>query len=202
MAAVPLTLYLARRDGIQDNPAGGGPSETDIRAAAEASYQKGLMEGMEKAKEACEAAIAQKEEDCKFRLDQARKTWAQIQAAVLAKQTAEAFANLKSEIGEAVARILRPLLEKQLVDEALAKLAIEIQELTSDDDAIRLKICGPSDLVAELSKQIPPSIPFTTVTGDYPEVTVFANKTVLETRLNEWLACVGVNSHAPPEEEG
>ena len=199
MTAVPLTLYLARRDRTDDNPRG-GPNALEIRAANEACYQKGLMEGMEKAKEACEAAITQKEEDCKFRIEQARKTWAETQAAVLAQQTADAIANLKSEIGETVARILRPLVERRLVEEALAKLAIEIGELTSDDDAIRLKISGPSDLVSQLSRQIPPSVPLTTIAGDYPEVTVFANKTVIETRLNEWLACVGVNSHASAEE--
>ncbi len=128
----------------------------DISAATEAWYQKGLAEGLEKAREAreaCEAALAQKEEDYRLRLEETRKNWAEIQAAVLAKQTADAIANLKSEIGETVARILRPLVEKSLVEEALAKLAIEIGELTSDDDAIRLKVSGPSDLVAQLSKQ-------------------------------------------------
>ncbi len=199
MRPVPLTLYLARRDRTPDDPLG-GPNALDIQAATEAWYEKGLVEGREKAKAAYEAVLAQKEEDYKFRIDQARKTWAEIQATALAQQTADAIANLKSEIGETVARILRPLVEKRLVEEALAKLAIEIGELTSDDDAIRLKVCGPSDLLSQLNKQIPLSIPLTTIAGDYPEVTVFANKTVIETRLKEWLACTGVNSHASEEE--
>ncbi len=199
MTAVPLTLYLARRDRTYDDLSG-GPNPIDVREATEAWYQKGLAEGMEKAREACEAAIARKEEDCKYRLDQARQTWAEIQAAVLAQQTAAAIENLKNEIGDVVARILRPLVERRLVEEALAKLAIEIGKLISDDDAIRLKICGPSDLVSQLSTQIPSNIAVTTIAGDYPEVTVFANKTMIETRLNEWLARIGVDSHASEEE--
>ena len=133
-------------------------------------------------------------------LDQARRSWSQKQAAVLAQQTADAITGLKSEIEETVARILKPIVEKTLVDEALSKLAIEIGKLLSDDDAIRLKISGPSDLVSQLSNLIPQNVPVTIIEGDTPEVTVFANKTVIETRLNEWLDCTGVDSHASQEE--
>ena len=142
MTAVPLTLYLERRDRTYDNQSS-DPNPIDMRAATEAWYQKGLAEGMEKARQDCEAAIARKEEECKFRLDQARKTWSEIQAAILAQQTAAAIEKLKTEIGETVARILRPLVERSLVEEALAKLAIEIGNLISDDDAIKLKIMRP-----------------------------------------------------------
>ena len=45
-------------------------------------------------------------------LDQARRSWSQKQAAVLAQQTADAITGLKSEIEETVARILKPIVEK------------------------------------------------------------------------------------------
>lgn len=198
MAVVPLTLYLARRDRNHDDFSG-SPNVPDIRAATEAWYQKGLAEGMEKAKEACEAAIAQKEEAFKSRFDQARRSWSQTQSALLAQLTANAIASLKSEIEETVARILRPLVERTLVEDALSKFAIEIGKLLSDDDAIKLKISGPSDLVSQLSDLIPQNVPVTIIGGDAPEVTVLANKTVIETRLKEWLDCTGVESHASEE---
>ena len=185
MTVVPLTLFLARRDRNHDDLSG-GPELPDIRAATEAWYQKGIAEGMEKAKEASEAAIARKEEECKSRLDQARRSWSQTHAALLAQQTAGAIAGLKSEIEETVARILRPLVKKTLVEDALSKFAIEIGKLLSDDDAIRLKIAGPSDLVSQLSNLLPQNIPVTIIEGDTPEVTVFANKTVIEASLTEW----------------
>ena len=199
MTVVPLTLFLARRDRNHDDLSG-SPELPDIRAATEAWYQKGIAEGMEKAKEASEAAIARKEEECKSRLDQARRSWSQTHAALLAQQTAGAIAGLKSEIEETVARILRPLVEKTLVEDALSKFAIEVGKLLSDDDAIRLKITGPSDLVSQLSNLLPQNIPVTIIEGDTPEVTVFANKTVIEARLTEWLECIGVDSHAPDKE--
>ena len=199
MAAVPLTLFLARRDRNHD-ALSGGPQLPDIRAATEASYQKGIAEGMEKAKEATEAAIARKDEEFKSKLDQARRNWSKTQSALLAQQTANAIAAMKSEIEETVARILRPLVEKALVEDALSKLAIEISKLLSEDDAIRLKVSGPSDLTSQLSELIPQNVPVTIIEGDTPEVTVFANKTVIETRLHEWLECIGVDSHAPEEE--
>jgi len=199
MTVVPLTLFLARRDRNPDNVSG-CPEIPDIRAATEAWYQKGIAEGMEKAKEASEAAIALKEEESKSRLDQARRSWSQTHAALLAQQTASAIAGLKSEIEETVARILRPLVEKTLVEDALSKFAVEIGKLLSDDDAIRLKITGPSDLVSQLSNLLPQNIPVTILEGETPEVTVFANKTVIETRLNEWLDCIGVDSHGTEEQ--
>jgi hypothetical protein len=200
MAVVPLMLFLARRDGTHGNTASGGPEIPDIRAASEAWYQKGIAEGMEKAREVSEAAIAQKEEECKSRLIQARRSWSQTQAALLAQLTTASIAGLKSEIEETVARILRPLVEKALVEDALSKFGIEIGKLLSDDDAIRLRISGPSDLVSQLGSLIPQNVPVTIIEGDTPEVTVFANKTVIETRLHEWLECTGVDSHAAQEE--
>jgi hypothetical protein len=198
MTVVPLTLFLARRD--RTHGPSGGPEVPDIRASTEASYQKGIAEGMEKAKEASEAAIARKEEEYKSRLVQARRSWSQTQAVLLAQLTNNAIAGLKSEIEETVARILTPFVEKALVDDALSKFAIEIGKLLSDEDAIKLKISGPCDLVSQLGELLPQGLPVTIVEGDTPEVTVFANKTVLETRLHEWLECTGVDSHGPEEE--
>ncbi len=199
MEAVSLTLFLARRDRNYDKVAG-NPDPVDVQASIEAWYEKGLAEGMQKAKDACNAAILQQEQDLKAKLELARKTWAETEGAALAQQTANAIAALKEEMEDAVARILRPLLEKRLVDEALAKLAIEIGKLLSDDDAIRFKISGPPDLVSQFRERIPETVPVVTIGGDRPEVSVFANKTVIETRLSEWLARIGVNSHA--QEEG
>jgi hypothetical protein len=198
MTVVPLTLFLARRDRNQSDPS--GPEVPDIRAATEAWYQKGIAEGMEKAKEASESVVARKEEECKARLVQARRSWSQTQAVLLAQLTTSAIARLKNEIEETVARILRPLVEKALVEDALSKFAIEIGKLLSDDDAIKLKISGPADLISQLGDLIPQNVPVTIVEGDTPEVTVFANKTVIETTLREWLECIGVDSHAPEEE--
>jgi hypothetical protein len=155
---------------------------------------------MERARAACDAAIARKEEDCRARLDQARKNWSETEGAVLGQQTRNAITALHHEIGETVARILRPLAEKAIVEEALSKLAVEIGKLLSDDDAIRLRISGPSDLISQLRNLMPQNVPLTVVEGVSPEVAVFANKTVIETRLHEWLECIGVDSHAPKEE--
>ena len=183
MTVVPLTLFLARRDRNHSGLASGNPEIPDIHAATEAWYQKGIAEGIEKS-----------------RLEQARRSWSQTHSALLAQLTVSAIDGLKSEIEETVARILRPLVEKTLVEDALSKFAIEIGKLLSDDDAIRLRISGPSDLVSQLSSLIPQNVPVTIIEGDTPEVTVFANKTVIETRLHEWLECIGVDSHAAQEE--
>ncbi len=198
MAVVPLTTFLARRDGTSTEGSGVTHLQA-IREAAEAAYQKGMAEGIERAKQVCEAALAQNENEFKSRLDQMRRTWVQKQGALLARQSGDALASLKSEIEETVARILRPFVAKALLEEALSKLAIEIEKLLSEDNAIQLKITGPADLISELKNLIPNNAPVTVLEGDAPEVTVFANKTVIETRLNEWLDCIGVDSHVSEE---
>jgi hypothetical protein len=199
MEAVPLMAYLARRDRDYDEDSR-HPKPVDVQAATEAWYEKGLADGRQKAKDDCDAAIRQHEEESKAKLDRARKIWAETESAALAQQTASAIAALKAEMEDCVARILRPLLEKRLIDEALTKLAIEMGKLLSDDDAIRFKISGPPDLVSQLSDRIPGLAPVTVCPGDRPEVSVLANKTVIETRLSEWLTRIGVDGHA--EEEG
>ena len=118
----------------------------------------------------------------------------------LGQQIADAAATIKTDISDAVARILRPLVAQKIVDEALAKLAHEIEKLLSFEDAIHLKISGPADLVFELRKSIPSNAIVTVQAGDKPEVTVIANKTVIETRLSEWLERVGVDSHGQERE--
>ncbi|MFZ1110044.1 MAG: hypothetical protein WAN43_17060 [Rhodomicrobium sp.] len=199
MEAVPLTLFLARRDRDYEDLSG-IPKPIDIQAATEAWYEKGLVEGMEKARAACDAAIAKKEEECRANMEQARRAWARTEGAQLAQQIGQGLEALKAEIEAGLVRVLTPLMAQSLIDEALAKVAVEIGKLLLDDDAIKLKIFGPSDLVSQLSKRIPPSVAVALTAKDQPEVTVFANKTVIETRLTEWLARLGVHSHAEDQE--
>jgi hypothetical protein len=193
MVAVPITFYLERRSR-ENAGLSNAPSSVDIQTATEIWYEKGFKEGMEHAKAACDAKLAAREEECKQWIEAARKVWTEAEGAVLGRQIADATACLKTDIADAVARILRPLAAQKLADEALSKLVQEIEKLLSFEDAIHLKISGPADLVFELRKNIPSNAIVTVLAGDKPEVTVVANKTVIETKLGEWLARVGVDS--------
>lgn len=198
MVAVPITFYLERRSR-EHAGLSGGPSQIDIQTATEIWHEKGFREGMEHAKAACDAKLAAREEECKHWIETARRAWTEAEGAALAAQIADAASQIKSDISEAVARVLRPVAAQKLAEEALAKLAHEIEKLLSFEDAIHLKISGPEDLVFELRKHIPSNATVTVLAGEKPEVTVIANKTVIETRLGEWLACVEGNNHG---EEG
>ncbi len=199
MEAVPIKFYLDRRSRESSNISG-DPQRVDIQAAVEVWHQKGIMEGLEQAKASCEAAVAKQRDECKLMIEAARKAWSETDSASLARQIESAADAIKLDIADAVARILKPLVAQALIGQALAKLASEIDKLLSRDDAIQLKISGPADLVSELRKRIPPHTAVTFLVGDKSEVTVFANKTVIETRLGEWLARIGVDSHAQEQE--
>jgi hypothetical protein len=199
MEGVPLSLFLARRDRIYDDHSE-QLEPSDVQAATEAWYQKGLLDGMDKARASCDAELAAQREDFNRRQEQERRNWSETESAVLADNISRAVDALQAEIGEMLAGILRPLLAQRLIEESLAQFAIEIGKLLSDDDAIKLKIFGPSDLVSRLKDRIPMTASVTVTVRDQPEVAVFANKTVIETRLNEWLACTGVISHAEEQE--
>lgn len=199
MAAVPLTLYLARRDGPVET-ADDQKRETEQRAAVEAAYQRGLREGRESANAACDAVITEKEQDLAQFIEEARRNWASLESAVLAQRIEDAVAAAKAEIAETAARILKPLVENALAEEALSKLVTEIGKLLSDGDAIKLKISGPADLIEKVNARLGQTLAATADAGDAPEVKVFANRTVIEARLTQWLDCTGVDSHAPEEE--
>jgi hypothetical protein len=190
MVAVPISFYLERRSR-EGAGVTGEPNQDDIRTATEVWYEKGFKEGVEHAKSSCDTKIAAREDECKQWIVDARKNWSEVQGTLLAQQIANATAAIKTDIADTVGRILAPLVQQKLVEEALAKLIQEIEKLLSSEDAIHLKISGPADLVFELRKHIPSDIGVTVLAGDKPEVTVVANKTVIETKLSEWLACVG-----------
>ncbi len=199
MEPVPIGFYLDRRSR-ESAGVSADPNRFDIQAATEVWYQKGWLEGMQQAKADCDAAIAKKEQECKLWIEAARKNWSETEGASLARQIAGTASSLAAGIADTAAHILRPLVARELVEQALAKLASEIEKLLSHDDAIHLKISGPADLVFELREQLPPHVVVTVLAGDNPEVTVFANKTVFETRLSEWLARIGVDSHGQEQE--
>ncbi len=200
MAGVPLISFLERKHR-EITGASAIPTTEDIQTTTEIWYEKGFREGIEHIKASCDAKLEAKDEECKAWVELARKVWAEAEGNRLAQQIAEATANIKTDISNAAARILGPLAAKKLVDEALAQLAHEIEKLLSSEDAIHLKISGPADLVFELRKSIPSNAIVTVLAGEKPEVTVIANKTVIETRLSEWLERIRVDSHAQELEQ-
>ncbi len=199
MVAVPITFYLERK-GRESAGLSGEPAQLGIQTATEVWYEKGFMEGLAQAKTSCDAALARREEECKLSMEGARKSWSEAEGAALAALIANSASALKTDIADTVARILRPLVAQKLTAEALAKLASEIENLLSYDDAIHFKVSGPADLVLELREHIRANAVVTVAAGDKPEVTVFANKTVIETRLSEWLARIGVYGRAQEQE--
>ncbi len=192
MEAVPIGYYLARKSR-ENGALSADPNRLDIQSATEAWYQKGLAEGLLQAKEACDAAILRQQEECRLHIAAARRAWSETEGALLARQIGEAAANLQDDIASSAARILKPLVAKEIADRAIAKLASELEKLFSHADAIHLKISGPADLVCELRTRIPKHISVVITESDSQDVAVFVNKTTIETRLNEWFSRIGVH---------
>lgn len=199
MVAIPVAFYLDRRKR-QGTGLSGEPSHLDIQAATQLWYEKGIQDGMERVVAGCNSKLAAREDECRQWIEAARKEWSETEGARLGDRMDEAMSKIETNIADTVARILKPLVAKEIVEEVLVKLVREIEKLLSFEDAIHLKISGPEDLVFELRKHIPPNAMVTVLAGDNPEVTVIANKTVIETRLSEWLARVGVDSNGKERE--
>ncbi|MFT4080082.1 MAG: hypothetical protein QM659_12330 [Rhodomicrobium sp.] len=193
---LPLPDFLARL---------GAPLARESVEARElemaAAYRKGLDEGEAKAQAVAAKMLAESDASHKAEMEAARKQWVEGEADRLQALLIQSLAAMQAEICDVAARILTPIVERHLTDEAIARLLAEIQRLTSDEGVIKLKICGPSDLVHELAQRLDEAVTVETVITKACDVTVSVDRTVIETSLGRWLMSIGVHEYDATQEE-
>lgn len=129
----------------------------------------------------------------------ARKVWVEEESDRIASAIEDQFGAIGQRLGTAAARALRPFLVERLVDRSIDDLASSITRLLTDSSAPISAITGPADLLERLAERL----------GDQgtgiafrpnakADIVVTAGETLIETRLQEWVARLLPNEECAP----
>ncbi|MCM5552068.1 hypothetical protein [Pleomorphomonas sp. NRK KF1] len=134
-------------------------------------------------------ALAEQARSLRAEHDAARKAWVEEQSDRIVTMIDARFAELGERLGVAAARALRPFLVERLVDRSVVDLASCIERIMTDGTSPPLEITGPADLLDRLAEKLgghAAAISFHP--GDQADIAVTAGETLIETRLQEWVA--------------
>jgi len=206
MSALPAASFLMEFEAEPVAPAGleaalaassdiAGPqdraplvSEEDVAAAAADGYARGLAEATAAAETAVEARIVELAADYEHRLAAARQNWLAGEGARHAETIAKAMQDIGIEIAGTTARLLWPLVIKDVGAAALDDLVEKLEELIARDLGRDLVIAAPPQLMASLKSRLAGRLDgIAFEESGKGEVRVSAGKTVLETRITAWI---------------
>lgn len=166
------------------------PEEKHQTALAEA-LESGRTAGLEEARAEFAAALERERADFERRLAQERQKWLQEEAEQLHERLAKAIRGIEENIGECVARVLRPLVVDSLRRQMIDQLIDHIATMIGSNEKIAIRITGPADLLAGLRARlasVPAAIDYEA--QDKIDVSVTAEQTAIETQLEAWIDLV------------
>ena len=134
-------------------------------------------------------ALAEQARSLRAEHDAARKAWVEEQSDRIVTMIDARFTELGERLGVAAARALRPFLVERLVDRSIVDLASCIERIMTDGISPPLEVTGPADLLDRLAEKLgghAAAISFHP--GDQADIAVTAGETLIETRLQEWVA--------------
>lgn len=167
------------------------PASPRERLLASEAYSKGFEAGSAFARSEAAREIEAERARSAQHLTEARKSWARDEAERLAHAFDMAIAQAETRICDALARVLRPVLEEEARNGVVRVFAQNVRTLLGDPNAMRMSISGPADLLADLRLQLGElSDRITFIENQAPEVTLVAGETRLETQLDAWLRLI------------
>lgn len=163
----------------------------DIDALLKEHADRVRAEEAEKAKAALAAALAQERRAHEEQRRKERAEWVEAQSAPLAASIVTALAGVEENLSQSLARMFAPFLKDAVRDKALGELRDTVCALLGEEDAPRIEVSGPGDLIDRIRDAIAGSAPeragqiVYTVTGA-ADVRVVAGNTVSATQLGTW----------------
>lgn len=129
----------------------------------------------------------------------ARRAWVEEQSDRIASAIGDQFSALSQQLGTAAARALRPFLVERLVDRSIDDLAACVTRLLTDSAAPVLGVTGPADLLERLAEKLGDHAAGITFRPDAKaDIVVTAGETLIETRIQEWVARLLPNEECAP----
>ena len=199
MSAVPLARFLVDfgsegdtgpgRNSGAGNRAGerSGGTEGALRIAE--AVARGHKEGRAAAEAEFQTKLDAQREELEQRLASERLAWVEQESGVLAARMSSAMQDVEASIADCAARLLHPLLTRELQRQTVAELAAAVRSLVSRDANASVAICGPEDLVGALRERLagtPANLTFSI--NSNPDVQVTLDQTIVQSRLAAWRA--------------
>lgn len=197
MNAIPLARFLVEFSAEGDVAPGRGAkaAEAAVRGNDEtaARIADAMVRGRDEGRAAAEAEFQAKREAQQGHFEQQlaskRHEWVEQEGTVLAERMLAAIRDMESRISGSVAHILQPFLAAQVRGQAVSELAVVIEGMVSKDQGAALAVSGPDDLISVLQQKLAGTRANVTFSSsDTPEVQVVVDQTILQTRLDAWMA--------------
>ncbi len=176
------------------------PQETaeDRQAELEAARESGRAEGDIAAREECAAELERERQTHRQELTAARQKWADEESVALKSALAAGLAEIEEQLAQGVGRVLSHFVIDALRSQMMAELVAALEVLIGSSEAIAIKIDGPADLLASLRAALDET--HANITYDVTEsvdVSVRAERTVIETQLSAWIAAIKAEMELP-----
>ncbi|CAN7715399.1 hypothetical protein LJR009_002216 [Bosea sp. LjRoot9] len=117
-----------------------------------------------------------------------RRSWADDVAMRLEAELPKALEALGETLSDTVGRLLCPFLEAELRDAASRALIEQITPLLAGSDGSLIRISGPARILTTLRSVFPEGRAVEFAESDAVEVAIVAQDTVIETRIEAWVA--------------
>lgn len=159
----------------------------------EAAFARGHEEGLTAGRAEWASKLDEERAAATARLEEERAAWSSEEGARLGDAIVTAFQTLETQVGDAVAAILTPILEEELRKRAVEDLTQTLARLMASNQRI-LKLSGPEDLLETLHQSLgaeASAIAFET--SQDIDVRVVAEQTTIETQLSAWMR--RINGH-------
>lgn len=164
------------------------PPAPDVKAIAEAAAAEGRRAGEAAARQEFERRRAEDEARFAERIAGERKAWCADQGDRLARAIETGLAGLENTLSDRLARVVEPFLVPAMRSRALDELATLIGAALAAGDVPLLRVSGAPDLIEALRSRLAADAPVSFEPAAGTEVTVTAGATLLETRIEAWLA--------------
>jgi flagellar biosynthesis/type III secretory pathway protein FliH len=198
MTAIPLARFLVDfgvdADHRTDGSHQGVRAEVAAIANANARIAEGRDRGYAEGRAAAEAEFAARldlqQRDFEQQLAIARQSWTATEGNALSEAFVRALQEVEARLAATTARILRPFLETEVCHAAVAELVTTIETILARDQAARIEISGPDDLLNVLRSRLADKVTATFTTSQSCDVRVVIGQTTLETQLAVWIAAI------------
>lgn len=148
---------------------------------------RGVIEGFASGEAAIEVRLEEQRLLFEKQLEAEKSIWTCKEGAAIHDQIKAALEDVETSLTSSIKRILRPFINKAVIDKLVSELCKTVSELLRDKELCFIEIRVPENLLDELQEKlgIYQSIKF--VQSDSREVTVFTNQSMLETQFSTWL---------------